>query len=258
MTLHNWYMIAAIGMIITAMLTPWFMTLPLARYGRHKLATARWEMPLPTRWAWMVMEAPASLVFALIFLLGDRSTAIVPLIFFLMWQLHYFDRAFLYPLRIRARPGQTESGAIVGSAILFNSWNAFLNAGVIGYSMIGQIYAISWLSDPRFWIGAVVFFSGLYINRKADHMLKALRAPGDSVYKIPRGWLYERITSPNYLGEIIQWTGWAIATWSLGGVAFAIFTAANLVPRAIQHHRWYHEQFPDYPKDRNIILPGVY
>ena len=104
----------------------------------------------------------------------------------------------------------------------------------------------------------MVFFSGLYINRKADHMLKALRAPGDSGYKIPRGWLYERITSPNYLGEIIQWTGWAIATWSLGGVAFAIFTAANLVPRAIQHHRWYHERFPDYPKDRNIILPGVY
>lgn len=258
MTLQSWYQILAVGMIVTAAFTPWFMTLPLARYGRHKHEAARWELPLPTRWAWIIMESPASLVFALIFVLGDRSGALVPLIFFLMWQLHYVDRSFLYPLRIRARPGHRESGAIVGSAILFNGWNAFLNAGVIGFSVIGQSYPDSWLMDPRFWIGVAVFFTGLYINRKADRMLRTLREPGEGGYKIPRGWLYEKITSPNYLGEIIQWTGWAIATWSLGGLAFAIFTAANLVPRAIQHHRWYHEQFPDYPEDRRIILPGVY
>ena len=258
MTLDLVYRTLAIAMILAALATPWFMSFPLARYGRHKTGAARWELAMPTRAAWMIMEAPASLVFAAIFFLGDRSGALAPLILFAIWQIHYADRAFLYPLRMRARPGHRESGAIVGSAILYNSWNAFLNAGVIGFSAIGQTYPDSWLTDPRFLIGTAIFFLGLYINRKADAMLRALRRPGETGYSIPRGWLYERVSCPNYLGEITQWTGWAIASWSLGGLAFALFTAANLVPRAIQHQRWYRDRFPDYPAKRKIILPGVF
>lgn len=258
MSMADWYTVLAWTMIGTALVTPWFMTFNLARYGRHKTTAARRELPMPTRVAWMVMEAPASLLFAAIFFMGDRSGAMVPLVLFVIWQIHYADRAFLYPLRMRARPGHRESGMIVGSAIFYNSWNAFLNAGVIGWATLGQTYPDSWLRDPRFVIGVAVFFLGLYINRKADAMLRALRAPGETGYKIPRGWLYERITCPNYLGEILQWTGWAIATWSLGGLAFAIFTAANLIPRAIQHQRWYRETFPNYPKDRKIVVPGIF
>ena len=59
----------------------------------------------------------------------------------------------------------------------------------------------------------------------------------------------------HYLGEIIEWTGWAIATWSPAGLAFALYTFANLAPRAITHHRWYRERFPDYPRDRKALLP---
>ena len=31
----------------------------------------------------------------------------------------------------------------------------------------------------------------------------------------------------------------------LGGLAFCVFTAANLIPRARSNHRWYREKFPD-------------
>jgi protein-S-isoprenylcysteine O-methyltransferase Ste14 len=63
------------------------------------------------------------------------------------------------------------------------------------------------------------------------------------------------VSSPNYLGEIVQWTGWAIATWSLGGLAFALYTAANLAPRALDNHRWYQDHFDDYPPRRRALIP---
>jgi 3-oxo-5-alpha-steroid 4-dehydrogenase 1 len=44
-------------------------------------------------------------------------------------------------------------------------------------------------------------------------------------------------------------------TWSLAGLSFAVWTIANLVPRAIAGHKWYNEKFEDYPKDRKAILP---
>ena len=61
-----------------------------------------------------------------------------------------------------------------------------------------------------------------------------------------------------HLGEIIIWTGWAIATWSLPGLAFALWTAANLIPRAQANHRWYQNHFPDYPAKRKTLFPGLW
>jgi len=82
------------------------------------------------------------------------------------------------------------------------------------------------------------------------------RKPGE--YGIPRGGVFEFVSCPNYLGEILEWTGWAIATWSLPGLAFALWTAANLIPRAYANHAWYRKTFPDYPGKRKALIPFVY
>jgi protein-S-isoprenylcysteine O-methyltransferase Ste14 len=66
------------------------------------------------------------------------------------------------------------------------------------------------------------------------------------------------VTCPNYLGEILEWLGFALATWSLAGLAFALYTAANLAPRAFANHRWCREQFPDYPKNRKALFPFLF
>jgi len=42
----------------------------------------------------------------------------------------------------------------------------------------------------------------------------------------------------NFFGEIVEWTGFAVACWSLPATAYAIFTACNIGPRAISHHRF--------------------
>jgi 3-oxo-5-alpha-steroid 4-dehydrogenase 1 len=91
----------------------------------------------------------------------------------------------------------------------------------------------------------------------SDQVLINLRKAGQGDYRIPQGGLFELVSCPNYLGEIVQWFGWALASWSLSGLAFALFTVANLLPRAMANHRWYKKTFPDYPQRRRSIVPYV-
>jgi protein-S-isoprenylcysteine O-methyltransferase Ste14 len=96
------------------------------------------------------------------------------------------------------------------------------------------------------------------VNLHADAVLRGLRKPGETGYAVPHGGTYRFVTSPNYLGEIVEWVGFAIAAQSYAALAFAVFTVANLAPRARSHHRWYREKFADYPTSRKILLPGLW
>jgi 3-oxo-5-alpha-steroid 4-dehydrogenase 1 len=100
-----------------------------------------------------------------------------------------------------------------------------------------------------------LFAGGLLLNATSDLVLRGLRRPGETGYRIPRGGAFDWVSCPNYLGEIVEWAGWALATWSLPGLAFAVYTTANLAPRAVSHHRWYQERFPDYPRQRSALVP---
>ena len=77
-------------------------------------------------------------------------------------------------------------------------------------------------------------------------------------YYIPYGGLFGYVSAANYGGEIIEWAGYAVGTWSLPGLAFATFTFANLAPRGHQHHRWYKRTFKDYPPSRKAVLPFIW
>jgi hypothetical protein len=59
------------------------------------------------------------------------------------------------------------------------------------------------------------------------------------------------------MGEIIEWSGFALMCWNLPALSFAIWTAANLIPRAVSHHAWYRRTFPDYPQDRHAVVPAL-
>ncbi|HSJ85911.1 MAG TPA: hypothetical protein VK909_01800 [Anaerolineales bacterium] len=63
---------------------------------------------------------------------------------------------------------------------------------------------------------------------------------------------------PNYFSEIMEWFGWALVTWSLPDLAFALWTFANLAPCAHAHHKWYREHFKDYPAERKALLTGMW
>jgi len=195
-------------------------------------------------------------MFTAVFLQSRHCFEPLPLLFAALWWLHYGYRSFVYPFRIRGghRPKPVLTVAL---AVLFNC----ANGGVNGYAItelaphLTGSTAWQWWSDPRLIAGLVLFAVGLYINHSADATLRSLRSPGETGYKIPHGGLFRWVSCPNYLGEIIEWCGFALACWTGAGAAFAWFTFANLTPRALAHHRWYQETFSDYPEDRRAILP---
>jgi len=241
-----------LALFAAAALTALVLVFIAAPYGRH--ARAGWGPTLPPRLGWVLMELPASVGFLVFYLLGEDRLSPAPLALLALWQLHYLYRTFVFPLRMR-HGARRMPLLIPGIAVVFNTANAY--ASSLQISQFGG-YADSWLWDPRFLIGAAVFMVGLVINRRADATLRDLRAPGETGYKVPRGGLYTYVSCPNYLGEILQWLGWALATWSLAGLAFAVYTAANLAPRARTNHAWYRETFPDYPAKRRALIPGLW
>ncbi|KJH48701.1 3-oxo-5-alpha-steroid 4-dehydrogenase [Dictyocaulus viviparus] len=105
--------------------------------------------------------------------------------------------------------------------------------------------------------GLLLFVTGMFINITSDSILRNLRGPGETGYKIPRGGLFEYVSGANFFGEIVEWIGFAVMSKSLPSIAFAFFSVCNIGPRAIHHHQWYLEKFPNYPKDRKAIIPFV-
>lgn len=236
----------ALGLVTFAALL--FVAAP---YGRH--ARPGWGPRIPARLAWIVMETPALLGFLGIYLLGRHRFEPAPLALAGLWTLHYGHRVLVFPLRMR--PGaRTMPALVVALAIAFNVLNASVNAPQI--AELGH-YEPSWLADPRFLVGSALFFAGFAQNLRADDVLRRLRRPGETTYGVPSGALHELVANPNYLGEILEWAGWAIATWSLAGLSFALYTAANLVPRALSNLKWYRATFPDYPKERRAVFPWL-
>jgi protein-S-isoprenylcysteine O-methyltransferase Ste14 len=246
----SWGVHRALIWLELALALPVFFSLTTvsAPYGRY--ARTGWGPALPARFAWLLMESPASLLFAAVYAAGSSWAGAAPLVLLLLWQLHYVHRAFLFPLAMRA--GRRMPVALVLLAVAFNVLNGLVNAWWI--AELGS-YPASWLTGPRFLAGAALFLGGFALNLWSDRTLRRLRGPGDTAYRVPRGGAFEWVSCPNYLGEIVEWAGWAVATWSLAGLAFAVFTAANLVPRALAHHEWYHQRFADYPPERRALVP---
>lgn len=223
-----------------------------APYGRHR--RPGWGPEIDARIGWVVMESPSVWLFALVFFRGDGAWQAAPLVLFALWELHYLQRTVVFPLKMRG--GAPKPILTVALAFAFNLLNASLNASALSSGT--SPYPDGWLTGPRFIAGTALFLAGFAVNLHADAVLRSLRRPGESGYRIPHGGLFRLVTSPNYLGEIIEWAGFALAAWSLPALAFLLFTIANLVPRAWAHHRWYHERFPEYPPARRAILPWIF
>jgi len=229
-----------------------FVLRVVAPYGRH--TTRNWGTLVDNRLGWIVMESPALLVFSGFFLFGPVTHNLVTWVFFGLWIFHYINRTLIFPFRLRTK-GKKMPLAIMTMALGFNFVNGFLNGYYLGFVTSG--YSLAWLADPRFIFGMILFLGGMLINWQSDDMLIHLRKPGETGYLIPQQGLFRLISCPNHFGEMIEWSGFALMTWSTPALSFAVWTLVNLVPRAIHHHRWYQSAFPDYPEKRKAFIPFI-
>lgn len=222
-----------------------------APYGRH--IRPGWGPTLDNRLGWFLMEFTVVAVFLTALFLEKQPISGMVWAFAACFLFHYLNRSIVFPLRLRTS-GKRMPWAIALSAVGFN----FINGSFLGYYFARfAAYPLDWFSDIRFLVGMGLFWLGLGINWHADNILIHLRKPGTTWYAIPQGGLFNKVSCPNHFGEMLEWIGFALMTWCLPALAFAVWTIANLAPRALAHHRWYRANFPDYPKERKALVPFV-
>ena len=222
-----------------------------APYGRH--IRKGWGRNISARAGWVIMESPCVLIMLIYAFIVKDDLESLHIIFLSLWLLHYVHRSFIYPFVIdMTNPKMPISIAV--SAFFFNIVNVNLQAFGIYYL---TDYSQDWMYSYIFFFGLFIFLIGMYINIKSDYLIVALRRDKGPGYHLPSKFMHKYISSPNYFGEIIEWLGWAILTWSISGAVFALWTIANLFPRALAHHKWYKEKFDDYPSNRKAIIPGI-
>ncbi|XP_072139116.1 3-oxo-5-alpha-steroid 4-dehydrogenase 1 [Mobula birostris] len=221
-------------------------------YGRH--VTDAYRFRINVKVAWFFQEIPAlAIPLYFFFRVYDRPLLLPNQLLLGMFICHYSQRSLLFPFLIRG--GKSTPLSTFATALLFCICNGYLQAmNLVKHA----VYTSDWITDPRFLTGSALWFLGLLVNLHSDNILRNLRKPGETGYKIPQGGLFEYVTAANFFGEIVEWMGFAVACWSLPSTAFAVFTFLMLVTRAVQHHRWYLEKFEDYPKTRKILIPFMY
>ncbi len=234
-----------------------FIALYFVKAGYGIFFDRKWGIALNNKIAWMLMEAPVFLVMLGFWWGSGRKWEIAPLIFFLLFEVHYFQRSFIFPLLIKGKSRMPLG--IMGMGIFFNILNGIMQGEWIFYLAPEGLYTLDWLTDLRFIIGVIFFITGMIINIHSDQIIRNLRKPGDKGHYLPEKGMFRYVTSANYFGEILEWTGFAVMTWSWAGAVFAWWTIANLVPRADKVYHHYMDLFgKERMAGRKRVFPFLY
>ena len=242
-----------LAMAVVVFVSLYFVT---AGYGQFR--TKQWGWSINNKLAWVLMEIPVFIVMLAIWYFSPLKWALPQLVLFGLFELHYFQRSLVFPFLLKGKSKMPVAIMLMG--VVFNLINGVIQGG-----------GLYWFPNPDFaegvryllrWnaiLGILLFILGMAVNLHSDHVIRHLRKPGDTNHYLPQKGMYRYVTSANYFGEILEWTGFAIAAGTLAAWVFPIWTAANLVPRAHAIYNRYKDEFgKEALADRKRIIPFLY
>jgi steroid 5-alpha reductase family enzyme len=234
---------------------------------------------------WFIMESPGLFMFLVFyFAYGTHKFNFIPLFLLSLWMLHYINRSLIFPFYTMKENYKKMPLMLVFFGFLYIMMFSYLNAINISSN---PKYTIKWMKNPVFIIGVIIFFIGFFINVWGDYKLQQYKDETKNSakielyesdefnfnklfnkntyftnndkkdYQLPNNGLYNYVTSANYLGEIIEFIGWAVMTWSLPGLLFSIGSISCIGIRALYTHEWYKNNFKNFPKDRKALIPFI-
>lgn len=239
--------------VMSAIAVVVFIALLKIEAGYGIAYSPKWGPSLNNKVGWVIMEAPVFVIMLFLWLSSVRRFEMAPMIMCIIFELHYFQRSFIFPFMMKGKSRMPL--AIVLMGMIFNSANALMQGGWLFYVSSPDRYPVSWLCGWQFILGVLIFAWGMYTNLRSDNIIRHLRKPGDTKHYMPRGGMFRYVTSANYLGEFIEWVGFAVMTWSWAGSVFALWTFANLAPRALKINKRYKKEFG--PLNQKAIIPYI-
>ena len=105
------------------------------------------------------------------------------------------------------------------------------------------------------WIFFLLFLLMEIGNFTSHIMLRNLRPPGTTQRSIPRGFLFEYVSCPNYFFESVAWIFFSLMTRCYSAWLFWAIGTAQMFLWAKKKHATYRKEFKDYPKQRKIMFP---
>ncbi len=144
--------------------------------------------------------------------------------------------------------------------IFKNSFHYWFLGGVNIAYFIYHPHFTQHISNDSVNILAVLFLTCMLGNLYCHLILMNLRPAGTTTRGIPRGFLFEFVSCPNYFFEILEWIVFAFLTQALTSYFFAVVSAGQMWIWAVDKHRRYKKEFDGtngnikYPK-RKILIP---
>lgn len=239
-----------------------FIALNFVDAGYGMFTDKKWGKTISNKKAWFWMEFPIFMAMLTLWACSPHRFNMMSIIFLLIFEMHYLQRVFIFPFLMKGK-GRMPI-AIMFMGISFNILNAAMQGYWLFYESFNvnsNAYPDSWIYSPQFIIGLCVFMAGFIINLRSDYTIRHLRKDDkDTKHYLPKGGMFNYVTSANYFGELMEWLGFAILTWSLSGFVFFLWTFANLVPRANAIYKRYKQEFGTEMDNKKLkrVFPFIY
>lgn len=181
-----------------------------------------------------------------------------------LWSLHFLRRTIevLFVHDYRRKMPVVES---IGAPIyywFFAFWNGVALRHDNGYRQTFLSLVV---------VGSVVFSFGEFGNCCCHLKLRAFRKEKregllsqKSQHVLPHGFLFDLVSCPHYLCEILSWLGFFLASWALPAAIFLLATVITLVTYSYKKHKAYQQEFDGlagrelYPKNRKALIPFIF
>ena len=243
------WIMAAMGLFV-------FVTLYFVDAGYGKFRSNKWGYSINNKLGWVLMECPALIPIA--YTIVALTPSALAILFMSLYALHYVYRSFIFPALLKGNSKMPLAITAMGATFNFTN-STLLCASVVAFPKESYTDICSYAGNWNFWLGIVLFFMGMYTHMKADHTIRNLRKPGDTNHYLPKGGLFDYVTSANYFGELLEWTGFAILLCNPAAWMFVWWTAANLVPRAHAINKKYRAEFGnEQVGKRKRVIPFIY
>jgi 3-oxo-5-alpha-steroid 4-dehydrogenase len=171
------------------------------------------------------------------------------------WSLHFFKRLIECLFVHKWRASSVDSVLMwLGEWVYylgFATWIAYDNVVLRG----GGAPATRNESLLLATVGAAMFCFGVLVNGY-HHLVLA----SHDREKVPKIGLFELVSCPHYLGEVLTWIGFAaMSQFRIAPVVFALATCVVLAIYSNDRHHSYKRQFMNiYPEHRRRLIPFVW
>lgn len=121
------------------------------------------------------------------------------------------------------------------------------------------------LSDlsGRHFCAVILFICAWTLQFQSNIILANMRKSKDGKvitqkHLMPKGGYFESVSAPHMYFEVLMYVAlFALLYENLTSFYILIWVASNQIHNALLTHKWYKENFKDYPKERKAIFPKL-